>query len=311
MHCESHTRQVHQWTIHNGGFQVCGQTFGRLPAGAYSCTTDCYGAPLFVPKNLQVDDLIDFPNSLSARILEEIDRFWTMGDRFRQYGFLHRRGYLFYGKQGGGKSSLIHQIIARIVADGNLAFFCGQPHSFIGCTEQLRQVEPERPMVCIFEDIDAMIEDYGDSALLQWLDGNHQVDKAVNLASTNYPEKLDRRIISRPRRFDRILRIDAPDAGLRGAYFARKVPTLSPAERERWVALTEGLPFAALAELVISVLCLGNDLEESAALLRNLDAHNPSSAEFNGKQREEDEDEDDMDEEEEPRTNGYSHLHAG
>src|SRR5438270_14102 len=83
---------------------------------------------------------------------------------------------------------------------------------------------------------------YGDSELLQWLDGNHQVDKAINLATTNYPEKLDRRIISRPRRFDRILRIDAPDARMREAYFGRKLPELEPAELSRWVELSEGLP---------------------------------------------------------------------
>jgi hypothetical protein len=46
------------------------------------------------------------------------------------------------------------------------------------------------------------------------------------------------------------------------------------------VALTDGLPFAALAEMVISVCCLGNDLEETAALLKSLDEHTPSSAEF-------------------------------
>ena len=44
--------------------------------------------------------------------------------------------------------------------------------------------------------------------------------------------------------------------------------------------LTDGLPFAALAEMVISVCCLGNDLEEAAKLLKGLDAHNPSSLEF-------------------------------
>ena len=34
------------------------------------------------------------------------------------------------------------------------------------------------------------------------------MNRTINLASTNYPERLDRRIISRPRRFDRILRIE-------------------------------------------------------------------------------------------------------
>src|SRR5205823_11762636 len=112
-------------------------------------------------------------------------------------------------------------------------------------------------------------------------DGNHQVDKAINIATTNYPETLDRRIIARPRRFDRILKIGTPDAYLREAYFGRKLPSLSSAELARWVEVSDGLPFAALAELIISVCCLGNDLDKSAALLRELDAHNPSSQEDN------------------------------
>ena len=67
---------------------------------------------------------------------------------------------------------------------------------------------------------------------LPWLRGRawSEVSGGVNLATTNYPEKLDRRIISRPRRFDRILRIDAPDARRREAYIAQKVPELTAAE---------------------------------------------------------------------------------
>jgi hypothetical protein len=86
--------------------------------------------------------------------------------------------------------------------------------------------------------------------------------------------------VSRPRRFDRIHRIESPEARLRAAYFARKLPEQSAAERESWVGLTEGLSFAALAELVISVKCLGNDLEETVALLKGLDTETPSSSEY-------------------------------
>ncbi|MCI0462393.1 MAG: AAA family ATPase [Gemmataceae bacterium] len=281
MNLEQQNVRLSQWMVlGNGTYQVCGPTRPYLPAGAYTCSLDCYGNPLFSAKQLHVDDLIDFSDSLSARILDEITRFWGLGERFGRYGFLHRRGYLFYGKQGGGKSSLVHQIIARVTAAGNITFFCEQPNVFVTCMERFRRVEPERPMVCVFEDIDALIAAWGDSDLLQWLDGNQQVDRAVNIATTNYPEKLDRRMVSRPRRFDRILRIDAPDERLRGAYFARKMPDQPPAERERWVRLSEGLSFAALAELVISVRCLGNGLEETVALLRDLDGGAPSSNEY-------------------------------
>ncbi len=281
MNLDEQNNRLTQWMVlGNGQYQVCGRTLPRLPSGAYTCQLDCYGNPLFQAKQLHVDDLIEFSDSLSSKILHEITRFWTLGERFQRYGFLHRRGYLLYGKQGSGKSSLVHQTVARVVAAGHLAFFCEVPNVFVRCAERFRQVEPERPIVCIFEDIDAIIAVYGDSDLLQWLDGNQQVDRAVNIATTNYPEKLDRRIVARPRRFDRLLRIESPDARLRAGYFARKLPDQPAEERAHWVRLTEGLSFAALAELVISVYCLDNDLEETVTLLKDLDAETPSSAEY-------------------------------
>jgi hypothetical protein len=261
-------------------FQACGRTTEELPPGAYSCWLDHCGNPIFHARDLKTDDYIRFPDSLSATVLDEVRRFWTTGERFARYGYLHRRGYLFYGKQGCGKSSLIGRIVSDVVADGHLAFFCQVPQHFTICMMKLREVEPARPIVCVFEDVDAIIKDYGDADLLQWLDGNHQVDKVVNIASTNYPEKLDRRIVSRPRRFDRILRIDGPDARTREEYFRRKVSDLPEAELLQWVELSDGLPFAALAEMVISVCCLGNPLEQTARLLKELDAHSPSSLEF-------------------------------
>lgn len=270
-----------QWSIRSEGqFQVCGETTPRLPAGGYSCEQDQCGQPLFVKRQLESDNLINVAGSLAADILQEVTRFWTLSDRFHQFGFLHRRGYLFYGKQGGGKSSLIHQIVMDVVNGGNVAFFCGHPYSFTQCLVQFRKIEPDRPLVCIFEDIEAIIEDYGDNLLLQWLDGNYQVDRAINLASTNYPEQLDRRIIARPRRFDRILRIDSPCEQLRGAYLQRKLPEQSAQERQQWVTATEGFTFAALAELIVSVCCLENDFDESVLRLRQLDRHEPSSLEF-------------------------------
>ena len=261
-------------------FRVCERTVDRLPAGAYTCTSDDLGICVFEQRKLEVDNLIDFPGSLVAQLLEEIERFWTLGDRFRQYGFLHRRGYLLHGKQGSGKSSLLHLVIARAVAKGHVAFFCESPGAFSEGVSQFRAMDPDRPILCMFEDIDAIIRHHGDGILLQWLDGHLQVNKAVSLATTNYPEKLDRRITARPRRFDRVLCIDAPDEALRDAYFTRKLPDLSAAKRKRWVKLSTGLSFAALAELIISVCCLDKDLAETAAVLKDLEARQPSSDDY-------------------------------
>ncbi len=262
-------RRFEQWQVNFGGrYTACGETTEALPAGAYLCERDCSGNAVLRRHTLKVDNLIDVPDSVSESVLAEIDTFWGRRDRYLKYGFLHRRGYLFYGVQGSGKSSLIHQTIAKIVNAGHLALFCQHPYYFLECAHQLRRVEPDRPLVCVFEDIDATIERYGDSELLQWLDGNCQVDNAVNLASTNYPEKLDPRIVSRPRRFDRVLNVDPPSAAQRAAFLQHKVADLTQAQLEDWVERTSGLSFASLAELIISVRCLEIDVDESINILR-------------------------------------------
>ena len=128
-------------------------------------------------------------------------------------------------------------------------------------------------MVCVFEDIDAIVGAHGDEELLSLLDGESQVDHVLNVATTNYPEQLDRR-------FDRVVRIDAADELTRRSYLAAKLPGADAAELERWVRTTEGLSLAALAEAVISVRCLGNGFEETIALLRRMSTGRASSREF-------------------------------
>src|SRR4051794_31441461 len=87
-----------QWRISGPRtFAVCGKTVQELPAGAYSCWLDNCGQPHYAWRDLQVDELIDFSGSLPSQVLDEVERFWATGERFARYGFLHRRGYLFYG----------------------------------------------------------------------------------------------------------------------------------------------------------------------------------------------------------------------
>jgi len=273
-----------QWKRSKGRvFESCGPTCANLPAGAYDCRCNPQGEVQIVSKRLHADDLIEFASSLPAEILTEIEKFWSLAQRFKNQGFLHRRGYLLHGPQGSGKSSVVHQVVRNIIRTGHVAFFCEVPEVFILALQQFRKVEPDRPMVCVFEDIDAIIEAHDETALLQCLDGSHQIDKVINIATTNYPEKLDRRLVSRPRRFDRIIRIEEPSSRMREAYFRQKLPDLKPGELARWIHLTEGLSFAGLVETVVSVTCLGNDLEETTRMLQDMETRSPRSREYRGR----------------------------
>jgi len=266
--------------VGTGTFAATGTTRRQLPAGAYVGHDTVTDGINIKAKDLQVDDWIELPEGAAADAIQEIAQFWSLGDQYGQLGLLHRRGFLFYGPQGSGKSSVVKQIVHRSVLADHAAFFCENPGTFLRTMELFRHLEPERPVVCLFEDIDAIIEEHGDTELLQWLDGYQQINHVINLATTNYPEKLDRRILCRPRRFDRILKIEATSPAQREAYLVRKRPDLAPKELRAWVKRTQGLSFAALAELVISVCCLGRDFDATIERLRTMEGQRISSKDF-------------------------------
>lgn len=183
-----------------------------------------------------------------------------------------------------GKTSIVNQIMSRIVKSGGVVFLCSSPQNMTDGLAIFRQIEPKRRAVCVFEDIDAIINDHGEDRLLSLLDGENQVDCVLNIATTNYPERLDKRMVARPRRFDRVEKIGMPNADVRRVYLSAKLKASGDCDVIRdWVGRTEGLSFAALAELVISVKCLGNTLEDTLNILRSLSDGKASSAEFDTK----------------------------
>lgn len=256
------------------------ETLRTLPPGMYTLDRDHEGDVIFERRDLAVDALVRFAGSTTDLLLREVEGFWSLADAFAEHGFLHRRGYLLYGPAGCGKSSIVRQVIHHVVQQDGLVILCGAPGVLGRGLVALRRIEVVRPVVCVFEDIDAIVANHGEEELLSLLDGENQVDHVLNVATTNYPEQLDRRFVARPRRFDRIVRIDAADERTRRSYLTTKLPRTDAAELERWVRATEGLSLAALAEAVISVCCLGNGLEETIALLRKTSAGRVSSRDF-------------------------------
>src|SRR6266446_2073443 len=76
-----------QWKIVQSGiFEICGVTALQLPSGAYGCSLNQYGDVQLMTRDLQVDDLIDFADSLPSKILLEIENFWDLGNLFLKHG---------------------------------------------------------------------------------------------------------------------------------------------------------------------------------------------------------------------------------
>lgn len=175
--------QVSQWALSDHGtYEACGDTSKVMAPAAYLVGLTSRGAIRFQEQVLKVDELIDFEGSIPAKIVADIENFWKLRQKFHDYGFLHRRGTFFYGPAGGGKTGLVNLVLHRTIAAGHVAFLCENPAIFVKGMQLFRRIEPERPITCVFEDIDALIERHGDADLLQWLDGNFRVDLTFNIA---------------------------------------------------------------------------------------------------------------------------------
>ena len=269
-----------RWMLRaEGAYSPCGSVTRKLPGGMYTLKQFEDGSWGVGQLPINIDELLDFPDSLNESILNEIKEFWTKVKEFKYYGFLHRRGYMFYGPHGSGKSCLVQQIIKHIIQDCGLVAVCDRPNNLNVLLRMLRVIEPDRHIVCLFEDIDAIKAKYGESELLSILDGENQIDSVLNIATTNYPELLDRRLVARPRRFDRVIKIDWPSAAVRRHYFKHKLK-IDDAEINTWVNATDKFSFAACAELVISVKCLGKPFDESVDTLKKLSSANPNSKDY-------------------------------
>jgi hypothetical protein len=214
-------------------------------------------APLY--KAIRATSLITL--ILEPRLREEIEKdlriFFSSRERYRELGIPWKRGLLFTGPPGNGKTHAIKGLLNALdqtclyvktfkeeggSEEGNIA----------AVFERARQVAP---CIVVLEDLDAMIHDQNRSYFLNELDGFADNDGVVIIASTNHPERLDPAITDRPSRFDRkyLFALPAEEERRRFLNFWRNglASTLQPdhSALEAAVEQTEGFSFAYLKEL--------------------------------------------------------------
>jgi hypothetical protein len=259
-----------QYSLTGDGFTPCTQTRPLLPSGIYAIDwVDGVGLTFF-PKAVITDNLLRLPDSKSDMVISEIEKFWTMKEEMKKYQFLHKRGFLLHGPPGSGKTSTISVVMQGMVKQGGIVFMGNcHPANLSKGLAYLREVEPDRPVVVVMEDLDAIIDNYNESEVLAVLDGESSVDNVVFIATTNYPEDLDGRIKNRPSRFDRVVEIGMPNAEARYVYLkSRNIPE---EEIDAWVEASNGFSIAHLKELIVGVKIFGEKLKDVVARLRGME----------------------------------------
>lgn len=246
------------WAVYGKTYSPCEKATKEMPAGHYLIRNNPERGIFFSEKSVNMDELMILPDSASEEIIAGIQKFWTKEEHYRKFKFLWKRGVLLYGPPGSGKTSTVQIIASEIVKKNGLAIYAYNPALTIQGLDILRYIEPKRPIVVVLEDIDSIIDHHGEAELLSLLDGEFQIDNAVFIATTNYPEELDKRITNRPSRFDVVKKIGMPSEEAREVYLSAKNPRLKEDKRElkKWVKDTENFSIAHMKEVIISVECL-------------------------------------------------------
>jgi AAA+ superfamily predicted ATPase len=212
-------------------------------------------------KSATFDNLV-LPGSLKQQIQNDFQQFLKSREVYDQYKIPWKRGAIFIGPPGNGKTHTLKALIKQL----------GKPCLYVRTFKSETETEQENieevfkrarittPSIVVLEDLDSMIDNKNRSFFLNELDGFQSNTGVIVLATTNHPQKLDPSIIDRPSRFDRKYYFHLPAESERLAYIAKWNQELKPELRvsetvaQRVVSETEGFSFAYLKELFVAAM---------------------------------------------------------
>lgn len=213
------------------------------------------------------------PNPHAARSLDIAQKFISgrFQDSLAKIGLLNKMAMCLWGEPGTSKSVTVYQIIEFaikndwVVIDGS-----GSVPLIAAVMKNMRQVEPARGIVVVWEEFDRLIAEY-EHEILQLLDGGDQMPNVLYVMTTNYVQNIPKRIFTRCRRIPFQVQFEYPGAEERRAYFDAKVPPefKGQVDINDWVQKTEGFSIDHCAQVLVGVFAYQQTIDEVISDLRS------------------------------------------
>jgi hypothetical protein len=283
---------ITQWNTPDGQrFLPSGQTVRDLTPGLYDIRVSPSVGLFFDKLAFNTESILLFPDSKSKEVLDEIKKFWDREKYFRERDgkspMKYKRGIILHGPAGSGKTSTVALVMKDVIDRGGVVFAFSDPDTFIEGVRVFRKIQPKTKVVVLMEDIDVILQRYDESTVLNILDGVNSFEDVVFLATTNYPEKLGARIINRPSRFDKRLKIGYPSHEARKMYLEYLLTDKEIKDKDididKWAEDSDGFSLAHIKELVVSVVILDNKYDDALETLRSMKEVVLSSEDDEGK----------------------------
>lgn len=220
----------------------------------------------FIRVQPKTDELYRYESSVIETVLAEVDRFWDLKEKYDDIGLRHTRGVLMYGPPGCGKSCAIQQMTEMIVGRGDVVFFADNVGVLRRGLKEFREVEPDRKVVVVLEDMDEYIG-RDEREMLQLLDGDNAQESVLFLGTTNYAERFPPRLL-RSGRFDKKIYVGPPEENAREAYLTNKLKETDKKTIKKLVQDSEGMNFGDLKELVVATHVFKENPTEAVKRIR-------------------------------------------
>ena len=213
---------------------------------------------------------------MKTSIQDDVSRFFTSRDQYTRYRVPWKRGLIFHGPPGNGKTISIKAIMHTLYNSSSpiptlyvktLKSFAGDEYS-IGMV--FGRARAEAPCLLVFEDLDSLVTPAARSYFLNQVDGLQANDGILMIGSTNHLDLLDPGISKRPSRFDRKYLFPDPNLEQREMYceyWRGKLSDNPEIEFPKVLVdaianITDGFSFAYLQEAFIaSLLLIARDLD--------------------------------------------------
>lgn len=203
-------------------------------------------------------DHLVLDSRITRLVQRDFELFFARQAWFRAHRLPFRRGYLFYGPPGNGKSSVIKVMAAHRLIEPFLLNFDSGDLDDSGVYRMFELAHRSAPSLIILEDLDrvfprgkANTQGVNFQALLNCLDGVATQEGVIVVATANDPTALDAAILQRPGRFDRVVAFRPPSAELRRRYWLNLNPNLAGEVLDQVIAAAEGFSFAQLRETYV------------------------------------------------------------
>ncbi|KAH0541677.1 hypothetical protein FGG08_003840 [Glutinoglossum americanum] len=210
------------------------------------------------------DEVILDP-SMKASIVDDVHGFFNNRDLYKQLAIPWKRGIIFHGVPGNGKTISIKALMSSLASlpDPIPSLYV---KSLQACQYSVRTIFSQArymaPCLLIFEDLDSLVTNQVRSYFLNEVDGLESNDGILMIGSANYVERLDPAISKRPSRFDRKYHFKIPGEDERllyCQYWRQKIAASKLVDFPEELCLvlakmTEGLSFAYLKEMFVMTL---------------------------------------------------------